>query len=108
MKTYQLLDAVKFVESGPHAEPLHVDKLGRVLLYALRPGQAVREHNAPHSPVTFVVLKGRGMFAGGDGREHELGPDALVVLNPGENHAVRALDEDLVFVALLHGSPWSE
>ncbi len=48
------------------------------------------------------------MFAGGDGREHELGPNALVVLNPGENHVIRALDDDLVFVAILHGSPWSE
>jgi len=69
---------------------------------------ASRPANAPHSPVTFVVLRGRGLFAGGDEREHELGPNALVVLNPGENHAVRALDDDLVFVAILHGSPWSE
>jgi quercetin dioxygenase-like cupin family protein len=66
----------------------------------------VREHNAPSSPVYLLVLKGQGMFAGGDGVEVNLGPNMLMVLNQGEMHSVRALDADLVFVALLHGSPW--
>ena len=80
--------------------------MGRALLFALRPGQAIKEHNVPLSPVYFVVLKGRGMCAGGDGQEHSIEPNALVVLNPGENHSVRALDEDLIFLMVLHGSPW--
>lgn len=108
MKIFQLLDAVKFDEHRPHAEPVHVDKLGRALLFGLRPGQKVTEHNAPHSPVYIVVLQGSGMFAGGDGREIRLVRDCLAVINPGEDHSIRALDEDLVFLTLLHGSPWAE
>ena len=42
------------------------------------------------------------MFTGEDGREVLLEPNALVVFDAGEVHAVRALDEPLVFVAFLH------
>jgi len=84
----------------------YVDKMGRALLFALRPGQAIKEHNVPFSPVYFVVLKGHGMCAGSDGHEHRIEPNTLVVMNPGENHTVRALDEDLIFLMVLHGSPW--
>jgi quercetin dioxygenase-like cupin family protein len=108
VKTLRLLESLKFKENEPHAEPLHVDKMGRVLLFGLRSGQSVREHNAPNSPVYIVILKGSGMFAGGDGVERRLGANDMLVINPGEMHAIRALDEDLVFVAILHGSPWSE
>lgn len=107
MRIVQLTEAVKFDESRPHAEPVHVDKLGRVLLFGLRTGQAIVEHRAPSSPLYLVVLNGSGVFAGGDGIEHTLGPGAMLVLDPGEPHAIRAPNEDLVFVAMLHGSPWS-
>ena len=106
MKNFQLLDNVQFGEANIHAEPIYVDKMGRALLFALRPGQAIKEHNVPHSPVYFVVLKGRGMCSGSDGQEHSIEPNTLVVMNPGENHTVRALDEDLIFLMVLHGSPW--
>lgn len=83
--------------------PLFVDKAGRVLCFTLRPGQSLKQHSAPSSPLYLVVLKGQGMFAGGDGKEHKLGPHALVVLDRGEAHSIRALDEDLVFVGFMHG-----
>jgi quercetin dioxygenase-like cupin family protein len=65
----------------------------------------VREHQAPHSPVYIVGLKGQGMFAGADGNEKLFGPNTLIIFEAGENHSIRALDEDLVFVAFLHGAP---
>lgn len=105
MKTTLLLQGVKFDAREPHAEPLYVDKEGRVILFALKPGQAIKEHNAPNSAFYAVVLKGRGMFAGGDGKEQALGPNALLVFDPKENHAIRALDEELVFVGFLRGVP---
>ncbi len=105
MKTMQLSDNVTFHDDQPYAEPLHVDAYGRVLRFALKPGQAVKEHNAPHSPVNIIVLKGRGLFAGGDKHESLLGPNTLLVINPGETHSIRALDEELVFLAILHGAP---
>jgi quercetin dioxygenase-like cupin family protein len=79
-----------------------VGKSGRVLRFTLKPNQRVAKHCAPHSPVHIVVLKGKGMFAGEDGREVLLEPNTLAVFGPGEMHAIRALDEPLVFVAFLH------
>jgi hypothetical protein len=52
-----------------------------------------------------VVLKGQGMFAGADGQERPFGPNSLLIFDPGENHSIRALGENLVFVGFLHGAP---
>lgn len=105
MKTFQLLDKLEFHEQNPYAEPLWVERDGRVLRFTLRPGQSVKEHNAPKSPVYVVVLQGRGMFASESGVEQPCGPNSLLIFEAGENHAIRALDEDLVFVVFLHGAP---
>lgn len=102
MKVSPLLEGLTFDERRPRSEPLLVDDSGRVLRFSLLPGQQIKEHCAPHSPVHILVLKGQGMFAGKDGRETLLGPDSLVVYEAGELHSVRALDRELVFVALLH------
>ncbi|GIK36843.1 MAG: hypothetical protein BroJett011_06760 [Chloroflexota bacterium] len=108
MKSLQLLEQLEFHNKNPYAEPLHVDKEGRVLRFTLKPGQQVIEHNAPDSPVYLVVLKGRGLFAGGDGQEQAFGPNALLIFDPGENHSIRAVAEELVFIAVLHGvSNWN-
>lgn len=102
MKTLPLLQALEFHDDRPLAKPLFVGESGRVLRFALKPNQRVAKHCAPHSPVHIVVLRGKGMFAGEDGREVLLETDGLVVFSAGEMHAVRALDEELVFVAFLH------
>lgn len=108
MKNLQLLEHLEFHDKNPFAEPLHVDKVGRVLRFTLKPGQQVIEHNAPESPVYLVLLKGRGLFAGGDGQEREFGPGTLLIFDPGENHTIRAVTEELVFIAILHGaSRWN-
>lgn len=104
MKTTDMLEGLEFHDKDPYAQPLFVDKTGRVLRFALRPGQSIREHNVPGSPFYIVVLKGQGMFAGSDGKEQRFGPNSLLVFDPGENHLIRALDEELVFVGFLHGA----
>jgi quercetin dioxygenase-like cupin family protein len=101
MKVFQLLDNLQFHEKNPYAEPLSVSETGRILRFTLRPGQSVREHNAPHSPLHIVVLKGHGLFAGPDGHEQRFSPNTLLVFEPGENHAIRAVDEELIFLAFL-------
>lgn len=108
MHATPLLDKLEFHDKNPYAEPLLVDETGRILRFTLRPGQSVREHSAPHSPVYIVVLKGRGIFAGGEGPEQEFGPNTLLTFAAGEGHAITALDEDLVFVAFLHGAPGAQ
>jgi quercetin dioxygenase-like cupin family protein len=100
-----LLKDVEFHEKNPNAEPLYVSEEARVLRFALRPGQVVRDHNAPHSPVVVTVLKGWGLFAGGDGVEREFGPNDLLIFQAGEDHSIRALNEDLIFAVFLREAP---
>jgi quercetin dioxygenase-like cupin family protein len=108
MQVTQLLASVAFREQDPLATPLFIDHVGltgRIIRFALRAGQSIKEHQAPHSPVYIVVLKGHGYFAGANGREQLCGPETLLVFDTGETHAIRADKEDLVFVTFLHGVP---
>lgn len=107
MKSINLLENWQFNPKGPHAEPLHVDRNGRAILFTLEPGQIIREHNAPSSPFYVVILSGQGVFSGGDGVEQEVGPTMLLVFDPAEQHIIRALDE-LVFVGFLQGAPGAQ
>ena len=103
MRATNLLENVQFRDTKPNSEPLFVDAHGRVLRFSLKPGQAIEEHRAPNSPFYVVVLEGHGIFTGKDGAEIQVGPNALLIFEPGETHSVRALDEELVFVGFLHG-----
>ncbi|MCW5875336.1 MAG: cupin domain-containing protein [Anaerolineales bacterium] len=101
MKSLALLDNLVFKDENPNAEPILVDSSGRIIRFTLKPGQSIREHKAPSSPLFIVVLQGRGRFTGGDGQPAEFGPHSLLVFDVGETHAVEALDEELVFLAIL-------
>ncbi len=103
MQAINLVENEKFDDRHSHAEPLHVDKNGRVILFTLEPGQTISEHQAPSSPFYVVVLSGKGVFTGGNGAEQTVGPNTLLVFDPGETHSVRALDENLAFIGFLHG-----
>ena len=105
MKTIQSLLALEASTHEVLAEPLYVDKDSRALLFTVKPWQSVKEHNTPDSPTYAVILKGRGVFAGEDGKELQLGPHGLLIFEAGEDHHIRALDEELVFVEFLHGAP---
>lgn len=105
MHTMSLLENIEFHATNPFAQPLLVEQTGRILRFALAPGQKISEHNAPTSPFYVVILKGRGRFSGGNGESHEVGPMTLLAFAPGENHAVEALDDELIFVGFLQGAP---
>lgn len=107
MKTIDLLENMQFGDKDPHAEPLHIDRKGRAILFILKPNQSIREHNAPSSPFFAVVLKGQGVFTGSDGIEHTCGLNTLLVFDAGEQHAIHAVEE-LVFVGFLHGAPGAQ
>ncbi|HQV28567.1 MAG TPA: cupin domain-containing protein [Thermoflexales bacterium] len=108
MLSIPLNDNVIFHDKDPYAEPLLVDKTGRILRFALKAGQTVREHTAPHSPVYVVVLKGSGLFSGAGDLEQRCGPGTLLVFEAGEPHAIRADTEDLTFVAFLQVAPGAQ
>ena len=108
MISIPLNDNLVFHDKDPYAEPLFVDKTNRILRFALKPGQSVREHMAPHSPVTIVVLKGSGLFSGGENQEQRAGPGTLLIFDAGETHAILAEGEELVFVVFLQGAPGAQ
>ncbi len=105
MRSMQLLDGLEFHPEHPYAQPLFVDRHGRVLRFTMNPGQRIEEHDVPDSPFYVVILEGKGAFAGKDEQEKTFGPGSLLVFDPGEPHRVRALDEELVFIGFLHGAP---
>ena len=107
MRTFDLNKEIEFNERNAQAQSLHSNEEGRALRFALLPGQEIEDHEAPHSPVHLVVLQGRGLFAGADGVERECGEGMMVVFDAGETHAVRALDEKLVFIAIFKENPAS-
>lgn len=108
MKVVNLLEDLQFGSEDAHAEPLHVDMEGRVILFTLKPGQSIREHNAPSSPFFVVILKGEGIFTGGDGVEHTCRPNTLLIFDTAEQHTIRTVDHELVFVGFLHGAPLAQ
>ncbi len=108
MKATNLLENLKFGDKDPHAEPIHSARDGRAILFTLKPGQSIREHKAPSTPFFVVVLKGKGVFSGADGDAHTYGPNTLLVFDAGENHLIRAINEELVFIGFLHGSPLAQ
>lgn len=101
MKSISLLDDLIFHEENPNAQPLLVDSNSRIIRFTLKPNQKIKEHSAPSSPLYIVVLKGKGLFSGGNGKKVEFGPDSLLVFEKGETHDIEALHEDLVFLAFL-------
>ena len=67
MDTYQLLEHAKFSDAPTgNATAIHKSKYGRVIVFALRDGQALSEHAAP-APVNVVVIQGRAIFTGREG-----------------------------------------
>lgn len=55
------------------------------------------------------MVAGTGLFSGAEGEAQPFGPGgALLVLEPGEPHAIHAQEEPLVFVAFLHGAPGAQ
>lgn len=103
MKSNHLLEALEFHDTGAFAQPLLVENHGRILRWMLSPGQSIAEHQVPHSHLYIIVLKGHGMFAANGEPEQAFGPNMLLTFEPNEPHTVRALDEELVFVAFLQG-----
>ncbi len=105
MKSAGLLEHVEFREAGPNAQPLYVDKYGRVLRFALEPGQTIMGHQVPDSPFYVVVLQGHGRFTNSHGEQRRVGPNDLLLFQPGEEHSVSAENEEFVFVGFMQGAP---
>ena len=105
MKVINPNENINFNEEHAIAEPLFINKNNRLLRFSLLPGQSIKEHRSPSSPVFISIIKGRGVFWGEDGEKKEVDSDSIIIFTQNETHGISALDEELVFLALLHGSP---
>jgi len=105
MKTFCLNEQLVFDPDRAYAQPLLADNQHRILRFMLKPGQKVKEHQAPSSAVILVVIQGQGLFSGADGQQQTLSAQDLVIYAKGEPHAIEALDQELVFLAILTAAP---
>ncbi|MGB6846594.1 MAG: cupin domain-containing protein [Thermoanaerobaculia bacterium] len=106
MRSFDLLEHLDVGGKG-QGRAVYADHQGRALRFALSDGEEIKQFHA-HSPTYIVVLKGQGLFRGADGGEEEAGPNTMVIFDNGEDHAVRAIGGDLVFVSVLHGAPQAD
>ncbi|MEQ9618906.1 MAG: hypothetical protein RIG61_07000 [Deltaproteobacteria bacterium] len=105
MNSLDLTKDVEFKSEHPVAESMLVDKDTRLIRFSLLPGQSIKEHSAPSSPVYVIILEGKGLFSDGENNVREFGKNSCIKYEQDEKHSIQAADEKLVFVALLRGSP---
>ncbi len=105
MRPVSLLDDLIFKEESPNAQPLVADESGRVMRFTLKPGQVLKPHRGPKIALLMIVLQGRGLFRGEEEQPLECGPGTMLVFEVEELHGVQALDEELVFLAILRQTP---
>jgi quercetin dioxygenase-like cupin family protein len=87
----------------PSTRVLHDEPNLRVIAFHLLPGQAVPPHRST-STVLVRVITGRGRFVG-EGADATLAAGEAAVYRPGETHSIEALDQPLVFHAVIAPRP---
>lgn len=105
MNSFDLMKDVEFNNEHPVAESILADKDTRLIRFSLLPGQSIKEHSAPSSPVYIIILEGKGLFSDAQNGLREFGENRCIKYEQNEKHTVQATDEKLVFIALLRGSP---
>ncbi len=82
---------------------LHSSTDLRVVMFHLKPGQAVPPHTS-RSTVLLIVLSGRGTLQAGD-EFSEAGPGDLVVVEPMQLHGMAAGSEPMSVLAAIAPCP---
>ncbi len=76
-----------------------IKEIGRM---TLKPGTSIGVHGHVDNDDTYIIISGKGVFTGSDGKEIEVGPMAVTIAGPGESHGLRNdSDADLVFIDLI-------
>ena len=76
-----------------------IKEIGRM---TLKKGASIGLHGHVDNDDTYIIISGKGVFIGSDGKEIEVGPMSVTMAGPGEKHALRNdSDEDLVFIDLI-------
>ena len=98
MQIINLKQAIEFNESKFNKKLLCNDAAGKLVLLCLKTGQSVPEHSAP-GVVTVIVISGRIQFSEGS-EQAEMSKGMVVRLAPRSLHALTALEDSAVFVAI--------
>jgi quercetin dioxygenase-like cupin family protein len=77
----------------------------RLVVFRLRPGQAVPPHRSPSS-VVVTVLSGFGILSGANG-ERLCGAGEIAAFEPQELHGMRATEGELLLLATITPRPGS-
>jgi quercetin dioxygenase-like cupin family protein len=75
----------------------------RLIVFRLSPGQSVPRHKNASS-VVVTVLEGDGMLSGAEGERHCHAGD-VVMYDPSEPHAIRALETELLLLVAIAPTP---
>lgn len=103
MELFRLMKNIEFADGDHgHAQVLYADANSRALRFSLRKGQKIDNFH-PHSPVQVFVLQGTGVFEGKNGYQTAT-HNTLILFSEDEEFSVKAANEDLIFVAVMHGS----
>ncbi len=98
MQIINLKQAIEFNESRFNKKLLCNDAAGKLVLLCLKTGQNVPEHSAP-GVVTVTVMSGRIQFSEGS-EQAEMSEGMVVRLAPRSLHALTAIEDSVVFVAI--------
>ena len=103
MELFKLMKNIDYSDGDHgHAQVLYADANYRALRFSLKKGQKIENFHA-HSPVQIMVLKGTGVFEGKNGYQTAT-YNTLILFNEDEEFSVKTDHENLVFVAIMHGS----
>ena len=92
-------------ETRPATAIVHDGPDARLVVFRLAPGQEVAPHTSP-STVLLTVLEGTGTLSGAD-EERRCTAGDVVAYEPGELHAMRADDGELLLLATITPRPGS-
>jgi quercetin dioxygenase-like cupin family protein len=103
LELFKLMKNIEFSDGEHgHAQVLYADASSRALRFSLKKGQKI-DNFLSHSPVHVMVLKGSGIFEGKNGYQ-TVTHSTLIHFAEDEEFSVKAENEDLVFIAVMHGS----
>lgn len=96
-----LASEVEVPRNGTLSRVLHQDDRTRLVLFAFDTGQELTDHRSGSAAVVQVV-SGRLEFKA-SGEVHDLKPGGWLLMAPGEEHALKAVEPTLMLLTLLRG-----
>ena len=83
-------------------QALGSDAIKEIGWMTLKKGASIGLHPHADNDDTYIIISGKGVFTGSDGKEIAVGPESVTIAGPGESHALRNDgDDDLVFIDVI-------